>query len=213
MKRTLITFAFILTSFVGKSQNQEYYQAMGESLGQFAQSKTTDDFRALGNRFNLIASNEINQWLPFYYHAQCYIILSFMEAQGSPNKDLYLDEAEKSIKRIIELASKEADVWALQGMLFTARLVVNPMERGQKYSMMSAQSVGTALGIDPTNPRARLLKIQNDMGMAQFFGRDTKEFCKEAELLVKEWDNFTPKSPLHPNWGKSQAEEVVSGCK
>ncbi len=213
MKKVIITFAIILAATSGKSQNQEYYEAMGESLHKYAQCKSTDDFRALGNRFGLIAANESNQWLPYYYHAHCYIIMSFMEAQGSPNKDLYLDEAEKSINRIIELAPKEADVWALQGMLYTARLVVNPMERGQKYSMMSAQAVGTALGIDPANPRARLLKLQNDMGMAQFFGKDTKEFCQEAELLVKDWDNYTPKSPLHPNWGKSQAEEVVKECR
>jgi hypothetical protein len=213
MKTTLITLAFMLTSFVGMSQKPEYYQAMGESLGQYANCRSVEDFQALGNKFSMISKTENEEWLPLYYHAHCYIIMSFMEPIDAKKKDAYLDVADKSLNLLVEMAPGEADVFALQAMFYSGRLLVNPMERGQQFSMLSAQAAGRALGIDPANPRARLIKLQNDMGTAQFFGKDTKEFCAQAIDLLADWDNFTPKSPLHPAWGKDQAEKQVKSCK
>ncbi len=213
MKTTLVTLTLMMASFAAMSQKPEYYQAMGESLGQYANCRTIDDFQALGNRFSMIANTEKDEWLPLYYHAHCYIIMSFMEPLDAKKKDAFLDVAEKSINRIVEMAPGEADVFALQALFYTGRLVVNPMERGQKYGMLSAQAIGRALGIDPTNPRARLIKLQSDMGTAQFYGKDPKEYCSQAVDLLDGWDKFSPKSQLHPAWGKDQAQEIVNSCK
>lgn len=212
MKTIAFTLFFALVSITGFSQTNEYYQAMGQSLGDYANCKTGDDFRMLGNQFERISQVETAQWLPLYYHANCNIIAAFIEADPV-KKDAILDVAEKSVSRMIELAPGEADVYALQAMFYTARLVVNPMERGQKYGVLSGQAVGQALAIDPTNPRARLISLQNEMGTAQFYGRDTKVFCDEARQLLEGWDNYKPKSPLHPNWGKDQAAGIVESCK
>ena len=212
MKTTLFTLIFALISITGFSQSNEYYQAMGESLGGYANCKTVDDFRALGNQFNRISQAEKDQWLPLYYHAQCNIIAAFMEPDPT-KKDAILDVAEKSMNRMIELAPNDAEVNALNSMYYIARLVVNPMERGQKYGMLSGQAVGKALAIDPANPRARLINLQNEMGTAQFYGKDTKVYCDEARKLLADWDNYKPQSPLHPNWGKDQAAEIVESCK
>ena len=114
---------------------------------------------------------------------------------------------------MIELAPNEADAHALNAMYYTARLVVNPMGRGQKYGMLSGQAVGRALGIDPTNPRARLINLQSEMGAAQFYGKDTKVYCEKARELLADWDNFKPQSPLYPNWGKDQVAGIVESCK
>lgn len=213
MKTTLITLTMMLVSFTGMTQKNEYYQAMGEALGRYANCRTVEDFQALGNRFSMIAGNEKDEWLPLYYHAHCYIIMSFMEPSDAARKDTYLDEAEKSLNKLIALASGEAEVFALQAMFYTARLVVNPMERGQQYSMLSAQAAGRALGIDPANPRARLIKLQNDMGSARYFGKDVSEYCVAANELLAGWEKFKPASALHPSWGKDQAAEIVNSCK
>jgi hypothetical protein len=213
MKTTLITLAIMLTSFAGMSQKPEYYKAMGESLGEYANCRSVEDFQALGNKFSMISKTEKDEWLPLYYHAHCYIIMSFMEPNDAKKKDAYLDVAEKSMDLLVQMAPGEADVFALQAMFYTGRLVVNPMERGQKFSMLSAQAIGTAMGIDPANPRAKLIKLQNDMGTAQFYGKDTKEFCVQANDLNDGWDKFVPKSPLHPSWGKDQVAEIVTSCK
>ena len=213
MKTIILSIVILMTALTGKSQSKQYAGAMGEALGQYATCKSVSDFQALGNRFALIANAEKTEWLPYYYHAHCYILMSFMEPTDALKKDSYLDEAEKSITKMIELAPKESEVYALQSMFFSARLVVNPMERGQKYSALSAQAVGISLGMDANNPRAKFLKLRNEMGAAQFFGKDPKEFCPQATELLANWDTFKVKSPLYPAWGKEQVEEIVNGCK
>jgi len=213
MKTTLLSIVLIIAGLTGLSQNKEYQGAMGEALGQYANCQSISDFQSLGNKFSLIANTEKEQWLPLYYHAQCYILMSFMEPTDAAKKDSYLDEAEKSFTRMIELAPNEAEVYALQSMFYSARLVISPMERGQKYGALSAQAVGMALGLDATNPRAKFIKLRNDMGSAQFFGTDPNEFCPQASELLANWDNFKVKSPLYPSWGKQQVAEIVSGCK
>jgi hypothetical protein len=111
------------------------------------------------------------------------------------------------------MAPGEAEVYVLQAFYFTGRLVVNPMERGQEFSQLSGKATGKALALDPTNPRAKFMKIQMDMGSAPYMGLDAKSFCPQARELLASWDNFKLKSPLYPNWGKDQVEGIVKGCQ
>jgi len=213
MKKIILSIAVVLVSLVSMAQKPEYFQAMGETLGQFATCKSVDDFQALGNKFEMIANVEKGEWLPLYYHAQCYILMSFMEPTDGAKKDSYLDVAEKLVTKIIEMAPGEAEVFALQAFYLTGRLVVNPMERGQEYSGLTAQANAKALSIDPANPRAKMMKLQMDMGSAPYMGLDPKSFCPQAKELLASWDNFKPKSSLYPNWGKDQVEGIVKGCQ
>jgi len=213
MKKIIVFIAILLAAMAGKSQSKEFAGAMGEALGQYANCKSIADFQSLGNRFGLIANAEKTEWLPLYYQAHCYIIMSFMEPTDAAKKDSYLDIAEQSVNKMIEIAPKESEAFALQSLLYTARLVVDPMSRGQKYGMLSNEAVGKALVLDANNPRAKFIKLRNDMGTAQFFSKDTKEFCPQASELLANWDSYKIKSPLYPAWGKDQVAEVVAGCK
>lgn len=203
----------MVTYLTCMSQGNEFTQVMGETLKQYSTCKTIDDFQTVGNRFALIASNEQTQWLPLYYHAHCYIIMSFIDQPDAIKKDNYLDIAEKSIKKMIELVPEESEVYALQSFLYLARLVIDPMARGLQYGPLSLQTAGIALGLDSGNPRAKLIKLQSEIGTARFFGKDAKEFCPQAIALIANWDNYQTKSPLHPKWGKNQVEKIVEGCK
>lgn len=212
MKRFILSLAVVFFSLVAGAQNAEYYKVMGETLGKFANCKTAADFQDLGNKFGMIANAEKSEWLPVYYQAHCYILMSFID-QDAAKKDSYLDEAEKLVNKLVEMAPNEAEVYVLQSFFYTGRLVVNPAERGQQFSQLSGQAIGKALALEPNNPRARMLKIQMDMGAARFFGNDPNSYCPDAKKLLASWDQYKPKSPLYPNWGKEQVEEIVKGCE
>lgn len=213
MKKIVVSLAVLFISLVSMAQKPEFLQTMGETLGQFATCKNVADFQALGNKFQMIADVEKTEWLPVYYQSYCYVIMSFLEPTDATKKDSYLDVAEKSIAKLIELVPNESEVFALQSFYFIGRLVVNPMERGQEFSGLSGQAVGKALAIDPANPRAKLLKLQGDIGAAPYMGLDPKSFCPQAKELLANWDSFKPKSLIHPAWGKDQAEGIVKGCQ
>ena len=213
MKKFIFLLVVVLFNLAAMAQKPEFLQTMGETLGEFSNVQNVADMQALGNKFQMIANVEKEEWLPLYYHAHCYIILSFMEQGDAAKKDSYLDVAENSIKKLIELAPNEAEAFVMQAFYLTGRLVVNPMERGQEYSGLSQQAIGKALALDSSNPRAQLLKIQMDMGSAPYMGMDPKSFCPQAKELLAKWDNFTPKSPIHPVWGKDQISEIAKGCE
>jgi len=213
MKKFILAGVLAVFGQISIAQKSEFFNTMGETLGQFSTCKNVADFQALGNKFQMIANVEKHEWLPVYYQSYCYIIMSFIEPNDAAKKDSYLDVAEKSVNKLIEMVPDEPEVFALQSFYYTARLVVNPMERGQQYSALSKQAVGKALVFDATNPRARLIKLQGDMGSAQFFGRDPKSFCPQAKELLATWDNFKSKSPIHPSWGKDQVIGIVKGCQ
>jgi hypothetical protein len=190
----------------------KYQKSMGATLGGFAEAETVEDYRELGNKFMMIAEAEKSEWLPYYYHAQCYILMSFDASQAPEKKDEYLDVAKQSVEQMLELAPGQSEVYVMQGLLFTARLMVDPMTRGQKYSALSAQAIGTALGIEPDNPRAQYMQIANEMGTARFFGNDISTSCEKAQTLYAEWDNYKPKSRIDPNWGKGQLAGILKQC-
>jgi hypothetical protein len=75
-----------------------------------------------------------------------------------------------------------------------------------------AQTLGMALAIEPGHPRARFMRISNDMGTARFFGQDLAPYCKEASELLASWDAYEVASPIHPAWGKDEVEGIVNRC-
>lgn len=213
MKTSMLIFAglfFVMTAVAG---GRNYQQTMGKTLSEFAQAKTVEDFRNAGNKFMMIANAESEEWLPLYYHAHCYIMMSFVERTHPEKRDEYLDEAAKSVDKMVALEPDQSEVFVMQGMLYSARLMIDPMSRGQQYSAMSAQSIGRALGIEPDNPRARYMQIANEMGTAQFFGSDISASCEKAQQLFDQWDEYEVQSPLHPQWGKEQVADVLRQCK
>ncbi|HZK07115.1 MAG TPA: hypothetical protein VFC92_02845 [Bacteroidales bacterium] len=212
MKKVTLIITAILISAASYAGGNKYQEKMGETLAGFSQVESVADYQSLANKFMMIAQAEKTEWLPYYYHAQCYILMSFSENENPEKKDEYLDVAETSVAKMLELAPSESEVYVMQGMLYTARLVVDPMSRGQKYGALSAQSIGKALGIEPENPRARYMQIANEMGTASYFGSDVSVPCQKARVLYDGWDNYQLKSPIHPRWGKGQLVDTMEQC-
>ncbi len=212
MKTITLVVGLVLTTF-GFNQDSLFYQKMGEALHGFSTCKTATDFEKASYPFEQIATVEPNNWLPRYYVALSYVLASYSEDKDNgEQKDVYLDEAEKSIETLKTLAPKESEVYALEAFYYTARLVVKPMERGMKYSGLSNASIEKSLALNPNNLRAKQMQIANEYGYKQFLGKDTKEECQKAQNLLNEWDQFPPKTPIHPKWGKQYLIQMVNEC-
>ena len=192
--------------------NEKYVQKMGETLTGFNACNSIESYQALANQFRTIANAETSEWLPLYYEAQCYILMSFMDRSGAMAKDAWLDQAENSLEKMLKLAPQESEVYALKSFYHTGRLVVNPPQRAQNTSPLIDAAIGKSLGLDPGNPRAKFMRLSNDMGTARFFGSDLTPYCKDASELLEQWDSYKVKSAIHPSWGKDQVEEIVKGC-
>ncbi len=194
-------------------QNTIFEGKMKEALQAFSKAKIPAEFVTVSYKFEQIASVETKSWLPFYNHAMCYIMASFLEKpEDGGKKDAHLEMALISIEKIKILAPEESEVYAIASLYYTAKLIINPMERAQKFSPLSHAAIAKSLALNPDNPRPKQLKISNDYGKAAFFGSNTDEICEAANALLNDWDNFKPKSEIHPNWGKNTLLETVNAC-
>ncbi len=210
MKTTTLTIVIAFLSLTSFSQGSQFQQKMDESLQQYAKCQTVEDYQKMANQFKMIANIEKQEWLPLYYHAHAYIFMSFMTQEDALHKDALLVEAETSINRMLELVPNEVEVIALNAFYYTAKLVIDPMNRGQQYSMLFGQTIGKALAMEPNNPRARYMKLANDIGGASFFGKNPNDYKAAVESLLADWDNYKPKSAIHPNWGKNQTAGLLN---
>ena len=212
MKKTTLFVSAMLIASLAMAGNEMYYQKMGETLGGFASCSTVDDFQDLANKFGIIANVEEEEWLPLYYEAQCYILISFMEGLSAEEKDSYLDKASYLLENMTELAPGEAEVEVLKAFYYTGSLVVNPAQRSMTTAPLIHATIARALAMEPDNPRAAFLRISNGMGTAAYFGEDTTPYCEEATNLLQSWDNYSIKSSIHPNWGKEEVSGIVKRC-
>ncbi|NOQ76169.1 MAG: DUF2141 domain-containing protein [Crocinitomix sp.] len=208
--KTIITLSLLILTSLGFTQGQ-YQQKMGEAMQNYAQVASVQDYATAASNFELIANAASTEWLPLYYHAQCYIMMSFSDREASAaDKDAYLEVAESSIDKMITIAPNESEVYALKALYYTAKLVVDPMTRGQKYGILTNTAIQESLARDAQNPRAKQLALSNKVGTAEFFGKDISEFKAEAEQLLADWDNYEIRGPFHPTWGKDQVEGVLA---
>ncbi len=208
----LITLTIVFALFAAQAQ-PSFKQALGQALTQYGQAKTIEDLTASANQFKRISQVETKEWLPLYYNAQAYIRMSFMLNDNNEQRDAYLDAAQKSVDEMLAINNKESEIYALQSLLYTARLVIDPMNRGQQMMMKSGQAIGQALGLNPNNPRAQYLLLSNEVGQAQFFGKEVEEFCPRINTLYANWDELNQVPELYPSWGKDEVAGLKNLCK
>ncbi len=213
MKTKILAIAIALLSVASIANGQVFQQKMGESLQQYAQCQSVEDFQKMGNQFKMIANAEKAEWLPLYYHAHAYILMSFMTQEGADKKDTLLAVADESVKKMLELAPQEVEAIALNAFYYTAKLVVDPMNRGMEYGALFGQTIGQAFAMEANNPRVRYLKLAQDVGGASFFGKDPADYKNAVENLLADWDNYKPRSSIHPNWGKNQVAGLLGQMK
>jgi hypothetical protein len=209
--KTILTLVTLFISFSLMASESAYDKAMTSALTEFGSARTIADLQKTANSFARISRVAPEDWLAPYYESQCYILISFQEKEPS-KRDEFLDKAQKLLDPLLSSQAANSEVFALQSMLYTARLTVDPMTRGQEYMALSAGAYNQSLALNPTNPRALYLQLSNEVGMAQFFGEDVSNYCERIRALYSNWKEFNQVEKFHPNWGLNQVEGLMQNC-
>jgi hypothetical protein len=124
-----------------------------------------------------------------------------------------INSAQKAQDVCNELAMDNPEVLVMQAMIHTASIVYDPMTNGQKLSGDVMYILNKAYKIAPENPRVVFQKASFEIGMAQYFGQDTKPMCAQIEKAIELFATFKPESALHPSWGLDRAQAELNKCK
>jgi hypothetical protein len=211
MKKLLSIIAILSLSLTVWAK--DYNKAMTEAIDKMYQARTSQEYLEVANVFDRIGSAEQDEWLPYYYSAFCYTMLS-TNTKEAGLIDEFLDKADEYLATAEQRKGDKVEVLAMKGFTAMLRISVDPATRGQEYSMKSIGFLQQAMQIDNKNPRVVLMLGQMQYGTAQFFGSGTSEACEmfntALELFITEESQDLG---LNPSWGKSQVESMLTKCE
>ncbi len=209
MKKLLITTIalFLSVNFVF-AQSEKYTAAMTAALEDFNVSQNKeparDEWLALANRFERIASAEPKEWLPRYYAAYAYSSLAFM-GNDMVQKDQLIDKAAGLLDEAVKIAGENSELMVLDAQVHQARMAADPMSRWQTEGPLFATSLAKAKKMDPNNPRIYVLEGTSLLYTPEQFGGGKKAAKPVLEQAMEKFATFLPEGPLYPNWGQGQA--------
>lgn len=204
-----IALTFIVSML---SAQDKYTETMSKNIMAGYKAQTVAEHQEAANAMERIAAAEKVRWEPFYYTAYNYIMMSNIEKE-SAKKDSYLDLAAKALEQAKTIKPNDSEIVALEGFIYMMRVTVDPATRGQEYSGKAFRSFGTAVSLNPENPRALMLMGQMQLGTAQFFNSPTTEACATIQKSLQKFETYKPENALSPQWGKSFAESLKGNCK
>ena len=210
----LATFCLHFTLLA--SGGEEYEKKMKATLAKMEDFSSVETVIETARQFAKIGEAEKGEWLPWYYHANAYIILIYMDSTATlEEKDQYLDTAATSVRKILEQHPEEAEIHPqrrplLHAWYLVSRIGLDPTTRGAQYYDTYTQAINKADQLEPQNPRVRFFKIASAIGEAQYAGQTVAPYCPKLQVLLDEWDNYEPKSSMHPDWGKEEVKKKLA---
>lgn len=122
-------------------------------------------------------------------------------------------KATELIQKANVLNPNNSEISCIKSMIASCHMMVNPMQRYMEYGAESGKQLEIARQQDPTNPRPALLVGQGLKFTPEQFGGGCATAKPKIEEAIKKFEAFVPASPIHPNWGKEMAQQILSECK
>lgn len=192
-------------------EGEDYEKKMKATLAKMEDFSSIETVKEMAHQFAEIGKAEEEEWLPWYYHANAYIMLIYMDSTATlEEKDRYLDTASTSIEKILEQHPEEPEIHLLHAWYLVSRLGLDPMTRGEQYYGLYKQAINKARHLEPQNPRVRFFQIASAIGEEQYAGQPVAHYCPKLQVLLDDWNNYTPKSSIHPDWGKEEVKKKMA---
>lgn len=213
MRKYVLSFALGLMSLVSYAQSN-YEKAMTEKINKLEATRSPEELQALANDFQRIADKEKDKWQPSYYTALAYIQKGRSQMQNGNNEALETaaDQAQKFVDAAESLEKNNSEIHLLQKMIYSLKMMVNPMERFRTFGAKAEEELKKAEQLDPSNPRVTLIKAEDTYYTPEQFGGSKTKGMELFKTSLEKFNTFKPKTALDPNWGKTEAQYFLSGA-
>ncbi|MCD8539696.1 MAG: hypothetical protein LRY55_07950 [Leadbetterella sp.] len=204
MKKMFLVMFLAGSSLAVHAQKEKYEATMTELVG-ILQNEYEKSLMPTINKVERVANAEAKEWLPQYWVAYGLVKESYLITNAA-EKDVVLDKAEEYLAKASALSPKNAEIEVLKAYFSSARLVIDPMARWQKYGALFEQHLGEADKLDPQNPRADYLRATNLFYTPEAFGGGKEKAKPYFESTLKKFEAFQSPNSYSPVWGKMEAE-------
>ena len=129
------------------------------------------------------------------------------------DKDKVGEKCKDLIGKAEVIEKNNSEIFCLRQMVAILQMTVDPMSRYQSYGAEARNALESAIKSDPNNPRIYYLNGQTLLNTPEAFGGGKAVAKKLFEKSLSLYKTFQPASPLHPNWGKEEAEKLLAACQ
>lgn len=202
--------AFLTNSVLAQKVDDKYTANFRRALVNL-DSSWADPVRMkkTAGQFEILANYKKEDWLPRYYHALCLLQMSWMSAETE--REGLIKAAETSIKMASDLSPNNSEIVALEGWMYQATVVLNPMVNGMIYGPKSTKTLQKAEELDPTNPRPHYLEGSFIYFTPEMWGGGMDRAKPHLEKAKELFANFKPASDFAPNWGNVPNQMILDG--
>ncbi|MES2328481.1 MAG: hypothetical protein V4539_02695 [Bacteroidota bacterium] len=208
MKQVLVIISMFIAGMV--AAQSKYEAAMGRGLEQLQAAKTAEDMSTASAFFERVGDAEKDKWLPYYYAAYCNHLTGWINPKADKDK---VAEKSKDLIAKAELVERNSELYCLRQMVAIQQMTVDAMSRYQTYGAEANNALENAKKADASNPRIYLLQGQTLLRTPEAFGGGKAVSKKLAEKSIELFKTFKPASPLHPSWGKEEADKLLEACQ
>lgn len=159
-------------------------------------------------QFEMISATRPDEWLPCYYAAYCLATQSLLE-QEAAKRDLLVARALECWK---SLKVENDETHVLRAWIAQASLAVDGQSRWRTEGNIINEYLSKAKKLNPGNPRALLIEADGVYWKPKMFGGGAERAKPMYAQTVAAYAAFVPASPLHPAWGKAQANRQLEAC-
>jgi hypothetical protein len=209
MKRSLFSLVLCSVMLAGLAQSDKYTAVMQKNIASLDAAKTMADLQDVAASFARVGDAEKTQWLPYYYAALAQTWIGWMP--DVKDKDANAEKIKVFLAKA-EAIEKNAELYAVENMVATQQMMVDPQTRWQTNGMEASAALQNGLKLDPNNPRLYYLQGESLFGTPPQFGGGKDKAKPVFEKSIALFKAAQPK-PLYPTWGQKQAEEKLAQCQ
>ena len=209
MKRSMLSFLLCCALLTGLAQSDKYVAVMQKNISALDAAKTPAELQDVAASFERVGDAEKTQWLPYYYAALAQTWIGWMP--DVKDKDANAEQIKKYLAKA-EAIEKNAETYAVENMVATQQMIVDPQTRWQTYGQQAAAALKEGLKLDPNNPRLYYLQGESLFGTPEQYGGGKARAKPVFEKSIALFKAAQPK-PLYPVWGQKQAEDKLAQCQ
>lgn len=209
MKKSMLSFLFFAFLFTASAQSDKYTAVMQKNIAALDAAATVADLQDVAASFERVGDAEKAQWLPYYYAALAQTWIGWRPEVK--DKDANAEKVKVYLAKA-EAIEKNAELYAVENMVATQQMIVDPQTRWQTNGAEAATALQNGLKLDPNNPRLHYLQGESLFGTPVQFGGGKDKAKPVFEKAIALFKAAQPK-PLYPTWGQKQAEEKLALCQ
>lgn len=209
MKKSMLSLLFCGLLLAGLAQSDKYTAVMQKNIATLDAAQSVADLQDVAASFERVGDAEKTQWLPYYYAALAQTWIGWRPEVK--DKDANAEKIKAYLAKA-EAIEKNAELYAIENMVATQQMIVDPQTRWQTNGMEASAALQNGLKLDPNNPRLYYLQGESLFGTPVQFGGGKDKAKPVFEKAIALFKAAQPK-PLYPTWGQKQAEEKLAQCQ